>query len=71
MRWNEDGVKGLVSVEGEELNLVSPVALVRNGANDGADVGIGVQRVLDATHSAMKRTVQRVIEELGKEKRLT
>lgn len=71
MRWSEDGVKGLVTVEGEELNLVSPVALVKNGSTDGMGVGTGVQRLVDATHSAMKSAVQRIIEELGKEKRLT
>lgn len=70
LRWSEDGVKGLVTVEGEELHLVSPVALIKNDASDGMSVGKGVQRVLDATQSAMKRAVQRVIEELGKEKRL-
>ncbi|XP_050721570.1 uncharacterized protein LOC127001253 isoform X3 [Eriocheir sinensis] len=70
LRWSEEGVKGLVSMEGEELNLFSPVALIKNGASDGLSVGTGVQRVLDATQSAMKGAVQRAIEDLGKEKRL-
>lgn len=63
-------MKSLVSMEGEEVHLVSPVALIKNGASDGLSVGTGVQRVLDATQSAMKGAVQRAIEDLGKEKRL-
>lgn len=71
LRWSEESVKGLVTVEGEELYLLSPVALIKDGGSDGVGVGAGVQRVLDATHLAMKGAVQRIIEEFGKEKRLT
>lgn len=63
-------MKGLVSMEGEELHLVSPVALIKNGTSDGMGVGTHVQQVLDAAQSAMKGAVQRAIEDLGKEKKL-
>lgn len=71
LRWGEDGVKGLVTVEGEELHFASPVALLNDGTCDGMGVGAGVQRVLNAMQSAMMRAVQRDIEELGMEKKLT
>nr|XP_045619033.1 uncharacterized protein LOC123770899 [Procambarus clarkii] len=60
-------VTGLVSMEGEQLALSSPVQL------DGAGVAIGVamQDLLDGTHSAVKSAVRRAIEELGMQGRLT
>ncbi|XP_045101948.1 dynein-1-alpha heavy chain, flagellar inner arm I1 complex-like isoform X2 [Portunus trituberculatus] len=70
LRWSENNVKGLLTLEGEELHLLSPVVLTKDGG-DGAGVGAGVQRLLDATHLTMKAAVQRVIEELGRERKLT
>ncbi|XP_063870908.1 dynein axonemal heavy chain 10-like isoform X4 [Scylla paramamosain] len=70
LRWSENSVKGLLTMEGEELHLLSPVVLSKD-SGDGAGIGAGVQRLLDATHLTMKAAVQRVIEELGRERKLT
>lgn len=66
MRWNKEGVSGLVSVEGEELALSAPVCV---GKGEGS-VGKGVQQLLHTTHLTMKAAVQKAIEELGKERKL-
>ena len=71
LRWSEESVKSLLSIEGEELHLLSPVAFTKDSGKDGMGVGASVQRVLDATHLTMKAAVHRVIEELGQERKLT
>lgn len=73
VRQADDAVTGLVSVEGEQLSLPEPVALVvdaKSGAEAGVDVGVGVQQVVEASHEAMKSAVHKAIEELGKETKI-
>ncbi|XP_064083938.1 uncharacterized protein LOC135199712 [Macrobrachium nipponense] len=75
MKWVDTYVTGVVSVEGEQLDLPTAVNIAQlepNAQPDAGGVGVGakVQRIIDGLNLAMRKAMKSSVDELGREIRL-
>ena len=75
MKWMDNTITGVVSTEGEHLNLPVAIRIFKGDSTDAyatrISVGIEVQNIIEGLHQAMKNAMKYSIEELGKEGRLS
>ncbi|XP_068224168.1 LOW QUALITY PROTEIN: dynein axonemal heavy chain 10-like [Palaemon carinicauda] len=69
MKWVDTFITGVVSIEGEQLDLTTAVNIAQVEPN-ASDVGTKVQKIIDHLNLAMRKAMKCSIEDLGRETRL-